>query len=95
MIKSFHSNELYSLTILQLLFSWAGSHLIRVGGGLLVIALVVSSIFIVASLLAIVRLVTPLGASVGVLLSIASLAEGIRGRLLLLRRHIRSSESSH
>lgn len=81
------------LTILQLFYSWEGLHLIRVGGGLLIIALVVTSIFIVA-LLTVLGLVPSLGAGVGVLLSVASLAEGIRGGLLLLRWDIFSSKQS-
>lgn len=70
--------------ILQLWFFRAGSHLIRVGGGLLVIALVITSILAVASLLAVIGLVTSLGAGIGVLLSIAALVVGIWGGLLLL-----------
>lgn len=83
------------LTIFQLLFDWTGSHLIRVGGGLLVIALAVTSILIVAALLAVFGLVTSLGAGVGVLLTIASLAKGIRGGLLFLRWDVCPSECSH
>lgn len=75
---------MFTLTILQLWFGWAGSHLIRVGGGLLLIALAVTSVLIVASLLAVLWLVASLGAGVGVLLTVACLAEGIGGGLLFL-----------
>lgn len=75
---------MFALTILQLWFHWTGSHLIGEGGGLLVIALAVTSFFIVASLLPVLGLVPSLGAGVGVLLSIAALGKGIGGRLLFL-----------
>ncbi len=84
-----------TLTILQLWFGWTGSHLIRVGGGLLLIALAVTSILIVASLLAVLWLVPSLGAGVGVLLTVACLAKRIGGRLLFLRWDVRSREGSH
>lgn len=75
--------------------SWAGSHLIGVGGGLLLIALVVASVLIVASLLAVLGLVASLGAGIGVLLRIATLTEGIRSRLLLLWWDVCSREGCH
>ncbi len=81
-----------SLTILQLWFGWTASHLIRVGGGLLLIALAVTTVLIVASLLAVLWLVSSLGASIGVLLTVACLAEGIGGRLLFLRWDVCSRE---
>lgn len=74
----------FPLTIPQLWSGWTGSHLIGVGGGLLLIALAVASILVVASLLAVLGLVASLGAGVGVLLAVAGLAEGVRGGLLLL-----------
>ena len=89
------SSNVRTLTILQRWFGWTGSHLIRVGGGLLLIALAVASFLGVASLLAVVGLVASLGAGVGVLLSVVSLGEGIGGGLLLLRRDVCSSEGSH
>lgn len=76
-------------------FSWTGLHLIRVGGGLLLVALAVASVLVVASLLAVVGLVASLGAGVGILLAVAVLAEGIRCGLLLLGRDVCSSEGSH
>lgn len=75
---------LSALTILQLWSCWTGSHLIRVGSGLLVITLTVTSILIVPSLLAVFGLVSSLGAGIRVLLTVASLGEGIRGGLLFL-----------
>lgn len=76
-------------------FSRTGLHLIRVGGGLLLVALAVASVLVVASLLAVVGLVASLGAGVGILLTVAVLAEGIGCGLLLLRRDVGSSEGSH
>lgn len=87
--------NVFRLTIFQLLLDWTGSHLIRVGGGLLVIALAVTSILIVAALLAVFGLVTSLGAGVGVLLTVASLTKGIGGRLLFLRWDVCPGECSH
>lgn len=69
----------FTLTVLQLWLDRGGSHLIGVGGGLLVVALAVASVLTVASLLAVLGLVASLGAGVGVLL-----AEGIGGGLLFL-----------
>lgn len=76
--------HMFTLTIFQLWLDWTGLHLIRVGGGLLLIALAVTSVLVVASLLAVLWLVSSLGAGVGVLLTVACLAKGIGGRLLFL-----------
>lgn len=93
-LTSLHFILRFPLTILQLWFFRAGSHLIGVGGGLLVIALVITSVLTVASLLAVFGLVASLGAGVGVLLSIASLVVGLWGGLLLLRWDVCSSKGS-
>lgn len=87
--------HVFTLTILQLWFDCTGSHLIREGGGLLLIALAVTSFLIVASLLAVLGLVPSLGAGVGVLLTVACLAKGIGGGLLFLRWDVCSREGSH
>lgn len=80
---------------LELWSDWTGSHLVGVGGGLLLVALAVASLLVVAALLAVLGLVAPLGAGVGVLLTVASLAEGVGGGLLLLRWHVRAGEGAH
>lgn len=77
------------------LFDWSGSHLVRVGGGLLLVALAVAALLIVAALLAVLGLVASLGAGVGVLLTVASLAEGVGGGLLFLRWHVCTSKGAH
>lgn len=69
--------------------------MVRVGGGLLLIALAVASLLIVAALLAVFGLVASLGAGVGVLLAVASLVEGIGGGLLFLRWHVCPGERTH
>lgn len=79
-----------ALTVLQLWFALTDSHLVGVGGGLLVVALAVASVLTVASLLAVLWLVASLGPGVGVLLTV-----GVGSGLLLLRGHVRPGEGSH
>lgn len=96
LLTSPYVRRIFTLTILQLWFGWSGSHLIRVGGGLLLlVALAVTLVLSVASLLAVLWLVPSLGAGVGILLTVALLAKGIGGGLLFLRWDVCSGEGSH